>query len=331
MKKAKYILYGILVLIVIALVSAFFLPKEYDFQKSMNVDASNSVVYNLLVNLENRKYWDPIALIPESSFGEGNNHENFEWSSEEDYLQLKVKSKVKGSNVVLEKKIERESLPDRIQYNLIRTKNKETNITIDYQGRSSWPMNLFNFFSKRNQSQKIQDEFINLEIVARKRQNDRLYNGYKIVEEIVKEKNFIIKRDEISALALQQFYVQNLGVLFQKVQEAGLQMDGMPSGLFFTNDIGTKSIDMAAAIPVNEEVYISGAESHHINTRSAVVVDYYGDYNKTILAHTAIKSYLVDNNYEVDIPIVEEYVTDPGVEKDPTKWLTKITYYIVGK
>ena len=29
-----------------------------------------------------------------------------------------------------------------------------------------------------------------------------------------------------------------------------------------------------------------------------------------------------------DVPAVEEYLTDPGQEKDPSKWLTRITYYI---
>jgi len=27
-------------------------------------------------------------------------------------------------------------------------------------------------------------------------------------------------------------------------------------------------------------------------------------------------------------PVVEEYITDPMEEKDPSKWLTKVIYYL---
>jgi len=31
------------------------------------------------------------------------------------------------------------------------------------------------------------------------------------------------------------------------------------------------------------------------------------------------------------VPVVEEYITDPGEEPDPEKWLTRITYYFTSK
>ena len=58
-----------------------------------------------------------------------------------------------------------------------------------------------------------------------------------------------------------------------------------------------------------------------------MVIDYYGDYDQTGKAHDAMEKYLKDRNILFNPPVVEEYVTDPGEEKDPSKWLTKIIYY----
>ena len=331
MKKVKYVLYGIVALIVVLLISAIFLPKEYTLQVERDIDASKSVVFNLLSNFENRSQWDPIAH--QSNVILDANNEIFAWSVGSSSVgKLKVQSAEKGSTIILEEYIETKEKVNLIHYSLTEViANGSTKAIVDYKGSASWPMNFFNMITKRNQGNKLVDELEHLEVIAKERQVDRIYNGYKIVEDIVKERNFITRRGEIATSSLQQFYVQNLGALFAKVQDAELQMDGMPSGLFYTKNMRSNSIDIAAGIPVTEEVNILGAESQHIKTRTAIVVDYYGDYNNTIKAHTAINAYMADYFYVADTPIIEEYITDPLEEKDPNKWLTKITYYIEGK
>jgi hypothetical protein len=48
---------------------------------------------------------------------------------------------------------------------------------------------------------------------------------------------------------------------------------------------------------------------------------------KMMGAHEAIKKHMKEKNMS-EIVTVEEYVTDPMVEKDTAKWLTNI-YYIL--
>ena len=45
-------------------------------------------------------------------------------------------------------------------------------------------------------------------------------------------------------------------------------------------------------------------------------------------AHAAIAKYIAEKKLKVKNPVIEEYVGDPGVEKDPSKLLTKIYYLI---
>ena len=84
---------------------------------------------------------------------------------------------------------------------------------------------------------------------------------------------------------------------------------------------------MAAAIPVNEEKTIKDLTSITIEDRPAIVVDYYGKYEETGKAHDAIDAYMADHALLMDAPAIEEYLTDPLKEKDPSKWLTKVIYY----
>jgi len=127
---------------------------------------------------------------------------------------------------------------------------------------------------------------------------------------------------------MDQYYTQNLGSLFMKTQGANLETDGMPSGLFFSWDEAAGKTDMAAAIPVKEQIAVKGTSSHTISGGRAIRVDYYGDHEKMEKAHYAIEDYLMDYGLLVNYPIVQEYVTDPVEEKDASKWLTQITYYV---
>ena len=164
--------------------------------------------------------------------------------------------------------------------------------------------------------------------MSNKRAKQKIYKGYKVKDMIMPEKHFILNRQEVKMENIQQFYAQNLGSLFGKAAGAGVEMDGMPSGLFFKWDKENGTTDMAASIPVKEPIAIKGTNSLTIPSGRALQVDYYGDISKSTEANYAIDEYMKDYGLLNDPPIIEEYVTDPTEEKDISKWLTRITYYI---
>ena len=155
-----------------------------------------------------------------------------------------------------------------------------------------------------------------------------MYRGYEIKEEVMNERNFIMNRQIVDGSGLQQFYAANLGSLFLKVQEGGLTMQGMPYGLYFSypENENTK-IDLGAAIPVAEISSVKGASSYTIAEKPAVTLDFYGDYTNLGAGHEAIREYMNDRGYLLDLPFTEEYANDPTLVDDPSKILTKITYY----
>jgi effector-binding domain-containing protein len=202
-----------------------------------------------------------------------------------------------------------------------------TKLTWTFNGESSWPMNLMNFMAKSAIGKSFDEGLGYLEPILNDRK-DGNYGGFKISEVIVPERHYVMNRAEVKFENIAQFYAQNLGSLFQKIQKAGLEMNGMPCGLYFKYDVPNGVTDMAAAIPLKESVDIADASSYHIDESKALLVDFYGDYAGTGLAHDAIDAYMKDRGLLNNAPVVEEYVTDPGTEPDPKKWLTKIFYFI---
>ena len=65
-----------------------------------------------------------------------------------------------------------------------------------------------------------------------------------------------------------------------------------------------------------------------IGSGKGLVVDYYGHYEKSQSAHEAIDAYIADHGYAAQEFVIEEYVSGPPTESDPSKWHTRITYVI---
>jgi effector-binding domain-containing protein len=127
---------------------------------------------------------------------------------------------------------------------------------------------------------------------------------------------------------IQSFYARNLPSIASKVALGGQEMDGMPCGLYYSWDMVNNKTDMAAAIPVKKPMTIKGFSTVDLPEQKGIQINHYGDYSNISRAHDAIAAYLKDQGLFNEYPVVEEYVTDPGVEEDPSKWLTKITYYL---
>jgi effector-binding domain-containing protein len=142
---------------------------------------------------------------------------------------------------------------------------------------------------------------------------------------------YLADRATIDMKDLSKVFMDKMPRAFGYIQENKLQMDGPPSGLYFTWDMAAGKTDMAIAIPVKGVSKIAGGYSIiTIAAGNALMVDYYGSYDKMKPAHDAIQKYAVDNGLKLKSPAIEEYIGDPGREKDPDKVLTKI-YYLVAE
>ena len=104
------------------------------------------------------------------------------------------------------------------------------------------------------------------------------------------------------------------------------EMAGAPCGLYFTWDEASKTTDMAGAVPVKKKTEAEGFSAIEIPATEALLIEFYGDYHNIGAAHTAMEQYIAATGAKTTPPAIEEYVTDPGTEKDASKWLTKVYY-----
>jgi effector-binding domain-containing protein len=89
---------------------------------------------------------------------------------------------------------------------------------------------------------------------------------------------------------------------------------------------GTSTV-LEAGIPIDSEVK-GNNRVNFINTYAgkAIVCKHYGPYENTEKAHYEIDEWAKANDVEIAGAPWEVYVTDPGQEKDSSKWLTEIYY-----
>lgn len=142
--------------------------------------------------------------------------------------------------------------------------------------------------------------------------------------------HYLLVSAEISPEEIALHYGENFPKIMGYLEEKGAEMNGHPTGLYFSwTDTLTK---MAAAIPVNMEVEGNDEiEGRLIGGGQALQIDYYGPYDGVGPAHYALEDYSNENGVNLEGFAMEVYVTDPMEEADTSKWLTKIIYPIAAE
>ena len=158
------------------------------------------------------------------------------------------------------------------------------------------------------------------------RMADEEFNGYKVKKVSLPMHHFVAVRKTVQMDKVTEFYTASLGKAMQAAQKKGAEMAGAPCGLYFTWDEASKTTDMAGAVPVKKKTEAEGFSAIEIPATEALLIEFYGDYHNIGAAHTAMEQYIAATGAKTTPPAIEEYVTDPGTEKDASKWLTKVYY-----
>lgn len=86
---------------------------------------------------------------------------------------------------------------------------------------------------------------------------------------------------------------------------------------------------MAAVMPVSLSEFLNDTyKIISVPSSKEFVIDYYGDYQKTQNAYKALDSMLSIKGITHPEMVIEEYISDPMLEKDTAKWLTKIHFLV---
>lgn len=155
----------------------------------------------------------------------------------------------------------------------------------------------------------------------------------KIETVVVMGTEYIGIRENLSMNKLTPFLASSYAQLMQFLSIEGKETAGPPCSLYFTWDKENNKSEVVAALPMKLGPSLglpsdtSGFNGYTIYVYpNYIVTDYYGDYKYLSLAHDALNAWLFDRTKRLKYPTVEQYVTDPMIEPDTSKWLTKIYY-----
>ena len=327
-KGIGYTLLGVLILL-IAL--GVILPKEYSLQLEKQMGTSPNYIYNVISD-PTIKGWNHLEFIDTTATfefldktGKG---AGFSWENEKGKSRMRIQETEKNTSVTNHVYFYGEEEPKVTTYTLTE-EGDGSKLEVEWLGKFDFPYNLMALLVKRKVKSRIEKEFERLENLVIKRAHEGVYRGYLVSPIDVPESIYISNRGEVTEENVEAFYAQNMSTLYRILQDAGVQSTGADCALIYDMNKELKEVDLAAAIPIGEDVSISDANTVILPQANAIQVDYYGSRSQSSLAHQAIREYLEDRGLFAQIPAVEEYVTDVLEEKDPNKWLSKITYRIV--
>lgn len=141
-------------------------------------------------------------------------------------------------------------------------------------------------------------------------------------------KQFAIHRETLPFDKLSDFFKKNYDAMYQEISRQGISSTQPPCAFYFRVDETRKEMDLAAAVPVDG--VLKPSEAFDVFTLPAsdlVTTTHYGSYENMGPAYQEMDEYLQANKLKKGLAI-EEYLTDPLIEKDPAKWQTNI-YFVI--
>lgn len=151
---------------------------------------------------------------------------------------------------------------------------------------------------------------------------------YEIHEMSWTAKTFYGKREKnLKFDKMEAFFGNTFGGIGETLGKARLEPVGAPKAIFFAFDEKNMIADVAAVMEVEKDTKFAAWEKFEIPAGKVLHIAYYGPYDASMNAHLAMDAYMKKHNLSQS-HVVEEYVTDPMTEKDPSKWLTNI-YYVL--
>lgn len=113
-------------------------------------------------------------------------------------------------------------------------------------------------------------------------------------------------------------------VLEEEMNSVGASLDGMPGMITYNND--TTNFKFECVLPIKK---IPAKQPKHckiviLEACPMLIYNFFGPYQQLYTAYNKVRDYNKSNGLEQNGPMREFYLTDPTVEKDPSKWQTRI-------
>ncbi len=331
----KKLLYGIIILLVVYLALCFAGPNKTYVIAKKNIQATPAAIFSQIVELRNMKNWSKWILedslieltYPSQTAGIGG---SYSWKSKKSGEgSMTIKSLETNKMIAYELAIKDWNTVSDVKMDLTPA-NNSVDVTWTLEAQKETPFYFRGMMLLMNMNGMIKKDFEkgldNLSQYLKTNPTLVSLNGFTIQESNFKTTDYLTKRATVKMQDIPTFFGNHLPEIGKA---AGSSIVGFPCGIFWKWDEASMTTDMAAAMPVSSK-NISNETYSVINLPNSkeYVLNYYGAYDKMKLAYESMDSVIKMNGYANPETVIEEYITDPMVEKDTSKWLTKIHFLV---
>lgn len=330
-KIVGWILLGLAALVVLLGIIA---PKEFKVERTVRIQAPKELVFQHIKYWRNWQAWLPWAkadstLTPSYEGNDGEKGARYSWTGRIIGKGEMVNTGIKENEELLYhlRFIEPwESESDG--YVRVTPAAEGCVVAWAFYGRNPFPWNILMLFMNADKSvgKDFENGLSSLKDIAEKEYAKAA--AYSIQQIDFPAKTLATIRQTVAMQDIPDFFTASFNRLMGVISKQGGQLVGAPCGIYYSWDEKTQSTDMAAAMPVaKKKDFAADIQTIVLPKTKAYQIDYYGAYDKSMLAYLAFEKYCKEHGLVQKSFIIEEYLTDPASEPDQDKWLTRIYFF----
>lgn len=329
----KLILKILGVLVLLLLIIGLFAPKHHDIERSVTINAPSAIVHDQINDLEKWSAWSPWEKMDpgmKKEFGpvKVGKDAYYTWKGEKtDEGKLTITS---SSPDTIKTAIDFGGMGKADGIYALKTEGGGTKLSWRFIYDTPFPWNAFTFLmgGDKRVGKDFESGLASIKSICEKLAKEpRKYRGFDVKETELPSVTYAYKREIVKFSEIPKF----MGMAYQEVGatcgKLKTNITGPASALYWKYDEKAGNTDMAAALPIDRAIVLKNPMGTIDFKGKALIIDYYGAYDKIGNAHMAMDDYMKEKNLKNRIPVVEQYITDPMAEKDTSKWLTKVIYY----
>lgn len=339
MKIIKVIGVALLSLIFLVVIVSFFLPGHAHVERSVVINSKVAVPFSLVNNLKNWEQWSPwhkldtnmVIDYGEITEGEG---ASYAWKSAHD--------KVGEGKLMIMKSTPDQYIETSMQFGGMGTSKGSYTFeqtaegvkviwAMDSDGEDMpWAMRIpskyFNLFMDRMVGPDFEKGLNNLKAISEAAPKTEHIAGFETEEKMIGPMILAGIREKVKTKDLSSsIFGKWFGHITDLLQKKNIQPMGAPVTIYY--QYGPKEVEVEAAVPVSAQGRDEGnIKFHEMQQMRALVVKYYGDYSRIENVYTETYAHLKAKGQQSSGAPMEIYVTDHGMEKDTSKWLTEIVF-----
>jgi effector-binding domain-containing protein len=158
--------------------------------------------------------------------------------------------------------------------------------------------------------------------------SEKKYRGFTVKPYNVASILYAFKRKTITIKEIPSFLGKSFDELTKVIKDQKVTIIGPNTTLYWSLKPDKNETDIGAAFPVDKTISGNTEMSTIELGGKAFIIDYYGPYKGLSEAHNAMEDYLKDKSIKRKSPVIEQYVIDARSQRDTSKWLTKLIYFM---